>query len=392
MQIFSLLPLLPLLWQATAQPLKSSTRQKCQQNPTHCPAGTIIVGNSTTADFPTLQSAITSLPDDTTPQIILLLAGIYVEQVNITRAGPITLLGQTKSPHDASKNEVTLTWAAANKDSTGQSVDNVFSSVLVVAPTLDASLTGSGTTGFAVPDDTPFGNSDFRVYNVDFRNTWAEYSDGPAHALSFSRANGGFYFCGFYSYQDTVYVGKLGNAYFYKSIIAGQTDFIYGFGTAWIQSSKLQLRSCGGGITAWKGTNTTFENKYGVYIVDSTVQAANASIAADIKGACALGRPWNSQHRSIFARCYEDGSIEPSGYIDWVVSGVARYVKGTTLMAEYRISGPGFNKTGRVEGGVTALLTKSAWKGYSEPVKVFQDQEGVFGDVEWIDWEVVGGE
>lgn len=114
------------------------------------------------------------------------------------------MLGQTNAPKDASRNRVTLTWAAANQDSTGQAVDNVYSSVMIVAPTLDASITGSGPTGLAVPDDTPFGNKDFRVYNVDFRNTWAEYSDGPAHAISFSRANGGFYYCGFYSYQDTV--------------------------------------------------------------------------------------------------------------------------------------------------------------------------------------------
>ncbi|KAJ5965311.1 Pectinesterase catalytic [Penicillium waksmanii] len=389
----SLLPLLPLLWQtppATAAVLTYSTREKCQSSGgTHCPKGTIIVGNSSIADFPTVQEAITSLPDNNKPATILLLAGTYEEQVNITRAGPITLLGQTTSPKDASRNRVTLTWAAANKDSTGQSVDNVYSSVMVVAPTLDASITGSGTTGFAVPDDTPFGNKDFRVYNVDFRNTWAEYSDGPAHAISFSRANGGFYYCGFYSYQDTVYIGKLGNAYFYKSILAGQTDFLYGFGTAWIQSSEIQLRGCGGGITAWKGTNTTFENKYGIYIADSTLKAANSSIASSIKGECALGRPWNSQHRSIFARSYEDGSIDPSGYIDWVVSGVARYENGTTLMAEYKAYGPGFNETGRVEGGVTTVLKEKGWEPYSEPAKVFQNQEGVFGDVKWIDWEAV---
>lgn len=59
-----------------------------------------------------------------------------------------------------------------------------------------------------------------------------------------------------------MYIGKLGNAYFYKNEIAGQTDFFYGFGTAWIQSSLVTLRNCGGGITAWKGTNTTFVNKY----------------------------------------------------------------------------------------------------------------------------------
>ena len=188
-----------------------------------------------------------------------------------------------------------------------------------------------------------------------------------------------------------VYVGKLGNAYFYKSIIAGQTDFLYGFGTAWIQSSELQLRGCGGGITAWKGSNTTFTNKYGVYIVDSNLRAANASIAPDIVGKCALGRPWNSQHRSIFANSYEDATIDPSGYIDWVVSGVARFEEGVTLMAEYQAYGPGFNVSGRVAGNVTTVLDRKGYEPYSSPQKVFQNQEGVFGNTKWIDWDTIKG-
>ncbi|KAJ6085516.1 hypothetical protein N7499_005145 [Penicillium canescens] len=398
MLLSHLLPLLGLLLsQTSAAALQSeshkiSTLRRCQTTGKNCPAGTITVSQTSkeATTYNTIQSAINALPNNTTPQTILIKTGTYNEQLNITRAGPITFLGETTNPKDATANRVRITWAAANKDSTGQSVDNVYSSVLVVAPTLESSLTGSGTTGYPVPDDTPFGNTDFRVYNVDFVNEWSDYSDGPAHALSLSRANGGFYYCGFFSYQDTVYVGKLGNAYFYKSIIAGQTDFLYGFGTAWIQSSSIQLRGCGGGITAWKGTNTTFTNKYGVYIVDSDVRAANTSIAPDIIGECALGRPWNSQHRSIFARCTEDGSITASGYIDWVVSGVARFQEGVTLMAEYAVSGPGFNRTGRVEGGVTTLLDKEGWRGFSEPERVFQRPTGEFGNVGWIDWGVVG--
>jgi len=101
----------------------------------------------------------------------------------------------------------------------------------------------------------------------------------------------------------------------YDCEIAGQTDFFYGFGTCWVTNSEVSLRGCGGGITAWKGTNTTFENKYGVYIHDSVVRKANSSL--QIKGECALGRPWNAQHRSIFAKSYLDGSIRPSGYIEW---------------------------------------------------------------------------
>jgi hypothetical protein len=51
-----------------------------------------------------------------------------------------------------------------------------------------------------------------------------------------------------------VYVGKLGNAYIKNSEVAGQTDFFYGFGTAWVESTSISLRSCGGGITAVRAT------------------------------------------------------------------------------------------------------------------------------------------
>ncbi|PLB52616.1 pectin methyl esterase [Aspergillus steynii IBT 23096] len=367
----------------------SNARHACQKSLKSCAPGTIVVSQSShpSAQFSTVQAAIESLPDDNSTQTILILPGEYKEQVNVTRSGPITLLGQTNNPKDATKNKVTLTWAQSNHDNTGQAEDNVFSGVLTVAPTLESSYTGSGPTGYPVPEDTPFGNVDFRAYNIDFTNTWSDYSDGPAHALSFSRANGGFYYCGFYSYQDTVYVGKLGNAYFHKSIIAGQTDFLYGFGTAWIQSSQLLLRNCGGGITAWKGTNTSFVNNYGVYIVDSSVKAANSSIAPTIKGKCALGRPWNSLHRSIFANTYEDESILPAGYIDWVVDGQSR-LTSQTFMAEYKAFGPGFSDSGRDSTNASIVLDGRAYKRYDSLKKVFQTPEGKFGNVGWIDRNV----
>jgi hypothetical protein len=55
-----------------------------------------------------------------------------------------------------------------------------------------------------VPANTPFGSIDFRAYNIDFINDYKNYAAGPALAVSISYANAGFYFCGLYSYQDTV--------------------------------------------------------------------------------------------------------------------------------------------------------------------------------------------
>jgi hypothetical protein len=313
-------------------------------------------------------------------------------------------------------------WASANTDNTGKTTDNAVTTVLTVAPTWNASLTGSGPTGFAVPADTPFGSSDFRAYNIDFRNVYSQYSAGPALAVGVSYANAGFYGCGFYSYQDTVYVGKLGNAYFYDNVIAGQTDFLYGFGTAWIEQSTLALRSCGGGITAWKGewllsgcppgqplrwsgdgkwgnllwnleltceligSNTTFTNKYGVYISSSNVVAANSTVASSIEGKCALGRPWNNLHRSIFAETRLDASILPAGYIIW--SATDTRFANTTLEAVYDNSGPGNNVTAQLASNVTVVLDAGGYEPYSSPAKVFITPEGDPDNTAWIDRSV----
>ncbi|TFY56902.1 hypothetical protein EVJ58_g7348 [Rhodofomes roseus] len=325
-----------------------------------CPAGTILVGPST--NYTTIQAAVHSLPNDTSPYIILVTSGNYTEQVNVTRLGPVTLLGQTTAPNDRTQNTVHVYWAE------------------VAGPNNNART----STLTAAPAGAPYGSTDFRVYNMDFINDYAPYSDTPSLALDVSYANASFYYTGFYSYQDTIYVGTLGNAYFYDSEIAGQTDFFYGYGTAWVQSSLVTMRSCGGGITAWKGTNTTFDNKYGVYIHDSAIMKENNSLS--IAGECALGRPWNAQMRAIFAHCYLDDSIRPAGYIEWQPTDPR--IDYNTTMAEYEDFGPGFNLTGRAEGNVTLLMTEEEYEPYSNVEKVFQyPPSGDFGNVGWIDFE-----
>lgn len=329
---------LPLF--ASAAPARPF-RGLCQHPDNHslrgCPKNTVVVKPH--GKFESIQQAILSIPANDEPFTVLIYPGTYTEQLNITRQGPLTLLGVTSSPNNRANNQVNVVWHNATGTPETGSYDNAYTSVLTVAPTLEASFTGSGPTGYPLPADTAFGNMNFRAYNLNFINDYLPYSAGPSLALSLSYANGGFYFTRFLSYQDTVryevsfpavsrissnhrprqvYIGKLGNAYMYESEIGGQTDFFYGFGTCWVTDSIVSMRGCGGGITAWKGMNTSFENKYGVYIHDSVVQKANASL--EIARHCALGRPWNAQHRSIFANSYLDDSIRPSGYIEWGAS------------------------------------------------------------------------
>lgn len=158
-----------------------------------------------------------------------------------------------------------------------------------------------------------------------------------------------------------------------------------GFGTAWIQHSWIELRGCGGGITAWKGTNTTFPNKYGVYISDSFVAAANTSIAPSIIGKCYLGRPWNAQMRSVYLNTYLDASIQGAGFEKWSTNPATANYNNYTIMAEYKSSGPGFDLTKRIEGNLTTELTSDQARAYRTPKDVFMTPDGSQPDITWID-------
>lgn len=119
------------------------------------------------------------------------------------------------------------------------------------------------------------------------------------------------------------------------------TNDLTGFGTAWIQYSWIELRGCGGKIVVWKGTNTTFVSKYGVYISNSFVNAAHGSIAPSIVGKQHLGRPWNHQHRSVYLNTYLDASIASQGYEKWLSNPLIDNYNNYTIMGEYNDSGPG---------------------------------------------------
>ncbi len=202
----------------------AKTYAECQRKtcpPTAgCPDGTIYVSSDDRhANFATIQEAILSIAESDEPATILISPGHYTEQLNVTRQAPLTLLGMSELPHGDKlysdidvaspipENEVQVWWNSANYN--GRFNDNVWTSVLTVGPTLNATLTGSGPTGFPVPENTPFGCTDFRAYNIDFRNEEFPRANGPAHAVGVSRANAGFYSCGLYSYQDTVSFPRL---------------------------------------------------------------------------------------------------------------------------------------------------------------------------------------
>ncbi|OCH90457.1 carbohydrate esterase family 8 protein [Obba rivulosa] len=326
-----------------------------------CPSGTLFVSQSDPrANFTSVQQAILSLPTSGTATI-LIGEGVYHETVNITRGDPMVLLGQL---------DPATAFDPAGNASTRNLVqiwDNKF---------VENGLSDEETAVFTVSRGAGahFGNVDFKAYNIDFENLAANYSISQALVTDISYANASFYGCTFAGWQDTWYTGHSGNTYVVDSIIFGQTDYLFGFGTAWFQNVTLANRACGGGITAWQGTSGTLN---GAYIADSRIirsPDANATTVTDEE--CFLGRPWNDLAIAVYLRTFMDESIAPAGFKPW---GDGRNtIENTTFYAEFESSGPGGNISMRVP--VEHLLT-------AEEAQQFTI-EGVFlGTPEWIDFD-----
>ncbi|KAA1473851.1 pectin lyase-like protein [Dentipellis sp. KUC8613] len=350
-----------------------------------CPAGTLYVSNNDTqAHFTSVQAAVSSLLDEGNATI-LIGAGEYHETVNVTRRGPLTLLGQLdpRTAFDANGNASTRNTVRIWNDVFVQAgMDDAQSSVLLVAPSFNASLIGAGPTG--APLQPLFGNTNFKAYNIDFENRAANFSISQALVTDISYANASFYGCTFASYQDTWYTGRNASTYVVDSIIFGQTDYLFGFGTAWFQNVVLANRACGGGIAAWKGTNLTDApgNRYGAYIADSKIiRSPDANATTVTEGKCFLGRPWNDLATTVYLRTYMDDSIEPVGWTPFDSSRPV--IMNTTFYAEYNshgrtMQGPGGNTTSRIS--LEHILN-------SKEAKDFTVQKVFLEAPQWIDFK-----
>jgi len=165
------------------------------------------------------------------------------------------------------------------------------------------------------------------------------------------------------------------------SIIFGQTDYLFGFGTAWFQNVILANRACGGGIIAWKGTNLTDApgNRYGAYVADSKIirsPDANATTVTDEE--CFLGRPWNDLATTVYLRTFMDESIAPAGFKPF--DDARPVIMNTTFYAEHHSSGPGGNTSSRVP--IEHFLTQKQAEDFTVE-KVFLEKP------EWIDYGYV---
>ncbi|KAK1233368.1 hypothetical protein PQX77_003477 [Marasmius sp. AFHP31] len=305
------------------------------------PSGAIVVrpGTTTSGEFKTIQSAVNSLPNDSSSRFIFLYPGTYTEQVYITRSGPLTIYGYTNDTNSYTGNQANIAF--------GLGVD--------VAGSGDA----SGT--LRVHKDN------FKMYNVNVRNTRGKGIQAIALSQYGNRA--GFYGCGFYGYQDTMLVNQ-GTQVYLKGYIEGRTDFIYGqYGQVYLGGNTIAV-SGPGYITA-NGRNS---NDAGSYVLNANtiIQAPNAE--AGTSGGYVFGRPWRPYARVIFKNTIVN--VAPKAGLFGLWNGNASSVSNT-LFADYNTYGP-------AAGGITresfvTLLSASEANSYSISSAVGSDYAS------WVD-------
>ncbi|KAH8826863.1 pectin lyase-like protein [Flagelloscypha sp. PMI_526] len=350
---------------------------KCQVNPKHCPKGTIRVSQNETdlPHFSSVQEAVLSLPEGK-PSIIWIGSGEYEEYVNITTSSPLTFLGQLP-PSALTVPLPQYNGTAFNTVVIHQSgyihmpgaTDDADTVTFTIAPSRAHALIGAGPKGAPLVEG--FGVVDFKAYNIAFENRAGQV--GQALATDISYANASFYGCSFAGWQDTWYTGRNASTYVYDSIIYGQTDYLFGFGTAWFENTVLANRACGGGIIAWKGTNLTDApgNRYGAYISNSRIiKSPDANVDTL---SCWLGRSWNELAVTVLLNTYMEDVVQPGG---WTHFSATPDIPDTVFYGEFNDTGPGSDTSQRVPQ--THLLSEEEASNFTVP-KVFLEQP------KWID-------
>jgi pectinesterase len=199
-------------------------------------------------------------------------------------------------------------------------------------------------------------SSSFRAYNINFKNTYG--SGAQAVAVTANGDEQGYYGCGFYGYQDTLYA-KSGRQYYSNCYIEGADDYIFGDAAAWF--GECTIASNGGGSITANSRATSSDTTW--YVFDhSTIEAASGySLVGDVY----LGRPWRVLARVIYQNSALSNIINAKGWTTLAADA-------TPIFEEYNNSGDGSSTSAKLyETTATAAVTKdtlwgSGWKDWTD--------------------------
>ncbi|XLV73908.1 putative acyl-CoA thioester hydrolase [Ralstonia syzygii subsp. celebesensis] len=276
-----------------------------------------------TAQYRTVQAAIDAAvaAGGVARKYISVKAGTDNELVCVpTSAPPITLYGL-----DANASNTVIVYNNANPTPASGAKTN---------PCMGASSTA--TVGTLRSATAMVRASDFHARDLTFKNSYAEgtYADNnqSAVALAVRGDKAILENISVTGNQDTLYVGATDTttvirAYFKNSFIQGDTDFIFGAGTAVFHGCTIQYTAArlGAGATSYIfAPSTAPNNPHGFLAINSTFNAT----AGASNNSTYLGRAWDQSVSGTSA--YVNGS-SPNGQV---------VIRDSSLGAHIRLANP----------------------------------------------------
>jgi pectinesterase len=202
---------------------------------------------------------------------------------------------------------------------------------------------------------------DFLAKNITFKNTywpnrWGATANTQAVAVSTNGDRQQFLNCAFNGYQDTYYTRgstATGRAYHKNCIFRGTVDYIFGKNICVFDSCTfLSKYHEGGAITAGATDPTSL---YG-YVFRNCILLGDSTSLTDSTGFVRsaitaakgwyLGRPWQSNPRTVYLHCYESANLAAAGWTTMSVNPM--------LYTEYNCWGPGASASRSIIWSATA--------------------------------------
>lgn len=189
-----------------------------------------------------------------------------------------------------------------------------------------------------------------------FENT-AGASKHQAVALRVQGDRSAFFDCAIRGYQDTLYAHA--HRQFYRNCeISGTVDFIFGYSSTLIQSSKIIVRKPDANqqnIVVADGT--TQKNMPTGVVMQNCEIIPEAALQPDrLTVRTYLARPWKAFSRAVFMENTIGDLIQPDGYLPWQ----GNMFLDTCFFAEYANAGMGANVQKRVKWGKGELSKADA--------------------------------
>nr|XP_029151559.1 pectinesterase-like [Arachis hypogaea] len=197
---------------------------------------------------------------------------------------------------------------------------------------------------------------DFIAKSIAFENT-AGASKHQAVALRVQGDRSAFFDCAIRGFQDTLYAHA--HRQFYRNCeISGTVDFIFGYSSTIVQSSKIIVRKPDPNqqnIVVADGTPQK-NMPTGVVLQNCDISPEAELVPMKLTVKSYLARPWKEYSRAIFLENTIGDLIQPDGYLQW--SG--NMYLNTCFFAEYGNTGPGANVNARVKWGRGVLNKNDA--------------------------------